>query len=161
MLPTLVLPANPPLLLRPRVAPQRRAGVTLAELLTVVTVASIVCAASFPRVSRLLDRIHVSGATTEIVSSLAVARHLAVMRGGRSSVRFDEARGWITVRVDRDTVRLRRLGDSHGVTIRASRDSLAYHPNGLGLGAANLSVIVRRGRAADTVFVSRLGRVRR
>jgi hypothetical protein len=47
-----------------------------------------------------------------------------------------------------------------GVTVEATRDSLAYGPDGLGVGAANLRLILRRGGAADTLSVSRLGRVR-
>ena len=54
-----------------------------------------------------------------------------------------------------------RLGSSHGVMLSASRDSMAYAPNGLGYGAANLTIILRRGESAETIFVSRLGRVRR
>jgi hypothetical protein len=37
---------------------------------------------------------------------------------------------------------------------------MAFDPHGLGVGVANLSLIIRRGRAADTVFLSRLGRIR-
>jgi hypothetical protein len=49
----------------------------------------------------------------------------------------------------------------YGVRVTASRDSMAYDARGLGYGAANLSVVVHRGRVAETVYVSRLGRVRR
>jgi hypothetical protein len=46
------------------------------------------------------------------------------------------------------------------VRLAATRDSMAYLPLGLGYGAANLRAVLTRGRASDTVFVSRLGRVR-
>ena len=59
------------------------------------------------------------------------------------------------------TISHRRLGSSHGVSLSSSRDSMAYAPNGLGHGASNLTVVLRRGSAAETLFVSRLGRVRR
>jgi hypothetical protein len=42
----------------------------------------------------------------------------------------------------------------------ASRDSMAYFPDGLGMGGANLTVIFRRGGAADTVLGSREGRIK-
>jgi len=38
---------------------------------------------------------------------------------------------------------------------------MAYAASGLGYGASNLRVIVRRGASADTITVSRLGRVKR
>jgi hypothetical protein len=37
---------------------------------------------------------------------------------------------------------------------------MSYSATGLGYGAANLSVFVRRNDSVDTVFVSRLGRLR-
>ena len=52
------------------------------------------------------------------------------------------------------------LGHAHGVTLASSRDSLAFDVRGLGYGAANLTLVARRGRAAETLVVSRLGRVR-
>jgi hypothetical protein len=41
------------------------------------------------------------------------------------------------------------LGHAHGVSLSSTRDSLAYDVRGLGYGAANLTLIARRGRAAD------------
>jgi hypothetical protein len=46
------------------------------------------------------------------------------------------------------------------VSLSTSRDSLAFDVRGLGYGAANLTLVARRGAAADTLVVSRLGRVR-
>jgi hypothetical protein len=46
------------------------------------------------------------------------------------------------------------------VVLSASRARVVYSASGFGYGAANLSVVVRRNSAVDTVFVSRLGRVR-
>ena len=74
---------------------------------------------------------------------------------------IDTANARLIVRSYADTVTERQLGQSHGVAILTTRDSMAYAPNGLGYGASNLSIVIRRGRVADTVVVSRLGRVRR
>jgi hypothetical protein len=59
-----------------------------------------------------------------------------------------------------DTVRKRDIGAEHGVELSATRVRMSYSAMGIGYGAANLSAVVRRRSAVDTVFVSRLGRVR-
>jgi hypothetical protein len=74
-------------------------------------------------------------------------------------VRIDAAQRRLTVHTGTDTLARTILPD--GLTMRTTRDSLAYAPSGLGYGAANLRVIVSRGRSADTITVSRLGRVAR
>jgi hypothetical protein len=64
------------------------------------------------------------------------------------------------VSVGGDTLRKRDIGAAHDVLLLATRTRMSYSATGIGYGAANLSVVVRRNRAVDTVFVSRLGRVR-
>jgi hypothetical protein len=57
-------------------------------------------------------------------------------------------------------VRKHAIAVTHGVSLTPSRTRMSYSPTGMGYGAANLSVVVRRNSVVDTVFVSRLGRVR-
>ena len=81
-------------------------------------------------------------------------------------MRFDTLTATIVVQavhgVATDTLLIRPLSAVHpGVTLEASRDSIAYAASGLGWGAANSTVVARHGVAAETVWVSRLGRVRR
>jgi hypothetical protein len=92
---------------------------------------------------------------------LATARHGALRRAVVTAVRVDTARGLVVVHAGVDTLEQRSLGLVHGVRIETTRDSIAYGPAGLGFGAANTRVIFRRGAAAETVTVSRLGRARR
>jgi hypothetical protein len=66
----------------------------------------------------------------------------------------------IYVSVGADTLRKREIGAQHGVRLSASRVRMSYSATGIGYGAANLSVSVRRNDSVDTVFVSRLGRLR-
>ena len=79
----------------------------------------------------------------------------------RTAVILDSGSASLIVRAYADTISHRRLGSSHSVAFTTTRDSMAYAPNGLGYGASNLTVVLRRGSAAETLFVSRLGRVRR
>jgi prepilin-type N-terminal cleavage/methylation domain-containing protein len=138
-----------------------RHGTTLPELLLVLIVVGVLGSIAVVRVSALRDRMGVRSATAETVATFAAARRWAVTRATRTAVSIDTAGGSLTVRSYGDTVAHRLLARSHGVTLVATRDSMAYAPNGLGYGASNLSIIIRRGTVADTIAVSRLGRVRR
>ncbi len=126
----------------------------------VIVLLACVAGLVMPSVQRIRDRAAVRGAATEVVSLLSRARHLAIARRERTAVRFNRA-GNVLVFSGADTLELRDLRASHGVTLTASRDSIAYSPTGRGWGAANTTVVLRRGGASDTVVVSRLGRVRR
>ena len=136
-------------------------GTTLAELVVVCALVALLAALATPRVRDLLDRLEVRGAVDEIVAACATARHLAILRSQPAMVVVDGGAGTVTVVLAADTLVHRDLAASFGVRLAATRDTLTYAPSGLAYGVSNLSVAVTRGRAADTVVVSRLGRVRR
>lgn len=138
-----------------------RCGATLPELTVVCAVIGLVAAIGVPRVRLLVDRLRVRGAVEEIAAACATARHLAVLRSQPATFTVDAAAGTVAVALASDTVVHRDLGGSFGVTLAATRDTVTYSPTGLTSGVSNLSIAVTRGRAADTLFVSRLGRVRR
>ena len=120
----------------------------------------ILTAIAVPSAARVIDRIRVRGAVTDIESVFSGARHLAIARAAQSTVEIDTAARRILVSVGGDTVRRRGVGAEHDVKLSASRLRMSYSATGMGYGAANLSVVVRRNSAVDTVFVSRLGRLR-
>jgi prepilin-type N-terminal cleavage/methylation domain-containing protein len=138
-----------------------RHGITLMELTVVLVIVGVLCAIGVPGLLRFLDRTRVRHATNEIVTMLALARTTAVAREAHIATLFDASRSSVTVTAGADTIVDRELGAVYGVTVRSNRDSTVYGPAGLGYGAANQTVIVRRGSAVDSVIVSRLGRVRR
>ena len=133
---------------------------TLIELTITLCIVSILSAIAVPGAGRLLDSIHVNGAVVEIGSMFGTARHLAISRSRRTSVEIDTAQRIIRVRSGGSTLREREIGRVHDVKLSATRTRMEYSPTGMGYGAANLSVVVRRNGSVDTVFVSRLGRVR-
>jgi len=135
-------------------------GFTLLQLLVVIGVMFVLAAMGLPRISSSLDGIAVRGAATDVASAFALARNAALVRSAYVAVRIDSARRSVVVRMGSDTLLIRRVGDAHGVTIQSNRDSMSYSPIGHGYGAANQSIVVSRGRSADTVVISRLGRVR-
>jgi Tfp pilus assembly protein FimT len=114
-----------------------------------------------PRLSALRDRASVRSATAEIAAILSSARRAAMLRSTGAMVVIDEARSTASVIVGADTILAHDAGRELGVAIAATRDTVLYGPSGRGWGASNTSIVVSRGQWADTLFVSRLGRVRR
>jgi prepilin-type N-terminal cleavage/methylation domain-containing protein len=140
--------------------PPPRAGLTLPELLAAVTIGAILVAAATRAVASIADGAATHAAGAELRSAFATARALAVLRATRAAVRLDSAAGTAAVHLGSDTVRRLALRTRYGVHLATTRDSMAYAALGIGYGAANLRVVLTRGHAADTVTVSRLGRVR-
>ena len=137
-----------------------RHAFTIIELTVTICIVSILSAIAIPWAGDVLDRVKVRGAAFEIESLFSAARHIAIARAAHATVDIDTVARTISVIIGSDTVRKREIGAAHDVLLSASRTRMSYTATGMGYGAANLSVAVRRNRAADTVFVSRLGRVR-
>lgn len=137
-----------------------RAGTTLLESCVVLAVMSALFAIALPRLREASDRTAARGAIQEGSSLFSLARRAAITRRVGVAVVIDTAAGSIVVRAGLTAIASRSLRASYGVRLVGSRDSMSYDPRGLGYGAANLTVVARRGRAAETLFVSRLGRTR-
>jgi len=137
-----------------------RHAFTLIEITVTLCISSVLSAIAVPWAGKLLDRVRVRGAVLEIESIFSSARHIAIARSAQTTVDIDTVAQTISVSVGDDTVRKRAIGTDHGVQLSASRVTMSYAATGMGYGAANLSVVVRRNASADTVFVSRLGRLR-
>lgn len=135
-------------------------GFTLIEQVVIIAVLGIVLAIALRVLGQALDALAVRGAAREIRDVFATAREYAVAGGVRTAVQIDPALVELSAHAGVDKISVRPIGQLHGVTLSTSRDSMAYSPSGLGYGASNLRIIVVRRWAAETVTVSRLGRVR-
>lgn len=138
-----------------------RAAFTLLELLVVVTIIGVITGIAIPRTRYLIDSVAVRGASDDAAAMLELARHTAMARGNRISVDIDSAPARLTMRAGNDTLRKRDEKAIHGVRYAATRTPIVYSQLGMGFGVSNLTLVVTRGIAAETVTVSRLGRVRR
>lgn len=138
----------------------RRRGTTVVELAVVLSMfgalALMALAAGIP----LLDAAAVETASRESADLFALAREHALAANRRTVVRIDAATARLTVQAGTDTL-ARAEFTSRGIVLESTRDSMAYHASGLGVGAANLRLVLRRRSRADTITVSRLGRVER
>jgi hypothetical protein len=132
----------------------------VAELTVAMCIIGVLTAIAMPPAAKLLDKIRVRGAAMDVEAMFSSGRHIAIARSTQSSVDIDTAARTMYLSVGADTLRKRDIGAEHGVQLSATRVHMSYSPTGIGYGAANLSVVVRRSAAVDTVFVSRLGRVR-
>lgn len=137
-----------------------RRGVTLPELAIALAVLGLLAAFALRAGAPLVDAARARSAGDEVRSAFATARALAALRAERAAVRLDTLRGAVTVHLRGDSALRRSLATLYGVRMSATRDSMAYAASGLGWGASNLRIELRRGAAVETVTVSRLGRVR-
>ena len=138
-----------------------RIGTTLIEVGVTISILGLMASLTFPRFGAYRDRVAVEAAMASTLSLLATARHAALRRATITSVHLDTAGAVIQVVAGVDTLERRPLLQVHGVTMATTRDSISFAASGLGFGAANTQIILRRGAAADTIAVSRLGRARR
>jgi type II secretory pathway pseudopilin PulG len=144
---------------RPRARPHRL-GFTLVEELVVLTTLGLLATVAVLGGAPVLDAVVVESAGRETATLFALARDHALAAGVRTAVQLDDQHAAVTVHAAGDTI-ARSLFDQTGVHMAVTRDSMAYAATGLGLGASNLRIILSRGARADTITVSRLGRVQR
>jgi prepilin-type N-terminal cleavage/methylation domain-containing protein len=138
----------------------RHRGTTLLELVVVLAIIGLTASLAVVGIARALDAAHVRAAARDVASMFTLARDRAMATGRFGVVLLDDTHPQVRVRIATDTVSTLDLG-ANAVMLQSTRDSMAYTSTGLGFGAANLRVIVSRGRSHDTLTVSRLGRVKR
>ncbi|HEV8381596.1 MAG TPA: prepilin-type N-terminal cleavage/methylation domain-containing protein [Gemmatimonadales bacterium] len=137
-------------------------GFTLLELIVVTAIAGVLVALWAPRAATLMDWLATERAVRDVTTALAVGRNGAVMQSTRA--RIDIAS---------DTLRIDRLGAagwepwwrwpgpaSHGVALEVSNPIVTFGPTGMGWGVSNTRIVLRRGSQAETITLSRVGRVK-
>lgn len=138
-----------------------RRGTTLIELLIALIATAVIIAISVPTMARQLDRIAVQRAMNELSGFYHSARLAAVVRGQQIRLSFG-ADSLVASYVGLDSAFLTVPGPARlRVSFSTSRPEILLQANGLGWGAANTKIVVRRGGAADSMSTSILGRLRR
>ena len=136
----------------------RRPAFTLIEVMLICIVLAIVSGIASPRIRATMDSFAVEGAARDVANTFALAR-LAALRNGGADVRIDSV--VLSVHAGGHVVRALNVASSHAVRMRATVALVRYAATGLGVGVSNGTIYLSRGSAADTVVISRLGRVRR
>lgn len=137
-----------------------RPAFTLAEVALVLVIIGLTSLVGLRQVHLYLDRLATRNAVRAAGSVVARARDDAVALHTPVSVRIDTLSATLELLSRTGPFGRVALGDAHGVALSTTRDSITFDVRGLGLGAANLTLVARRGSASDTLVVSRLGRVR-
>lgn len=137
-------------------------GFTVLELLIVICIAGLLVTFWVPRAIRLMDWIATERAVRDVTTALAVARHGAVLQSTRARLTIHSD----SLLIDRLGPQgwepwWRRLGPaSHGVTLKVSNPIVVFGPTGMGWGVSNTRIVLTRGSQAETITMSRVGRVK-
>jgi prepilin-type N-terminal cleavage/methylation domain-containing protein len=137
-------------------------GFSLLELMIVTCIAALLMAFGLPRAARVMDWLATEHAVRDVTTALAVGRHGAVLEATRARVTFADD----TLRIDRFESQgwvpwWRTPGPaSRGVTMEVSNPVVIFGPTGMGWGISNTKIVLRRGSQAETITLSRVGRVK-
>ena len=134
---------------------------TLLETAVVLATMSILTATIVQGVAGAADRAAVVQVQAAVVQSYREAQSTARALGGRTGLLVSADS--IVVRslgVDSSTVRRRPGPRGSNVTVAPADYSMVYGPDGLPVGAANVTIVLSRGTTSRQIVISRLGRLR-
>jgi len=139
-----------------------RRGLTLPELLCVLAIVGLAAAVAIPPLVHTLDRIAVDETADRYAVMHEATRQLAIARATLARLEVDTARTRVTLSVPGpagwDTVDVRSLG---ATTLSTTQPVVTFAPLGYAWGLSNTTIIARRGTVAETLTVSRTGRLKR
>ena len=139
-----------------------RNGYTLIESVLALTLLGLVLLIAVPLTHGWRDRAAVHRASLELAAFYHTARHAAALRATRVAITFGaDSLTAVYEGVTDSTFAVRSGPGRFGVQLTASDSVVRIAPSGLGFGAANTKLLLRRGAAAESLTTSRLGRLRR
>lgn len=140
-----------------------RAGFSLIELLTVVSVLGLMMVIAAPRLADANTRRNVKGARAAVASLYAGARIRAVQARRPATLQFTDSLAWVTMPrrtgAALDTIGgVQNLKALYGVSIAAS-GSISVQPTGLVNAGTPIKVTVTRQSRSDSVIISGYGKM--
>ena len=136
-------------------------GVTLLEMLVVLALLTTLVMVLAPPTIHWRNTLLTQRAAREVSSFYSRSRMAAVFLSHRVRIEFD-ADSLVAIRegIADSTLFVAPGPSRHGVELTATRAAVRIAPTGVGWGAANTKVILRRAAAAESLTTSRLGRLR-
>ena len=152
---------------RPEERLMRDGGFTLMEVLTVMVMIGVIVSIAIPKMGTTIERQQVRGVRSTIATMHSRTRNLAISRGRNAAFLIKSGILFIRTKNAADSTVVETLGlDS--VTTRlgveltitpSGRDSLTFDSRGLGLESDTTAIIVAKSGYADTMVVSKFGRI--
>lgn len=138
----------------------QRHGFTLIELLLVVAIGAVIAGMAVPRIVTWRDRLLLANEAGQARALLDRARGAAIRLDRPVSVA--ESAGVVRVVTAFESRPAALAGHTlaPGTTLGGLERPISFGPLGLAIGAANRTLVLRRGSARRKVIVSRLGRIR-
>ena len=140
-----------------------RAGFSLIELLTVVSVLGLMMVIAAPRLADANTRRNVKGARAAVASLYARARVRAVQARRPATLQFTDSLAWVTIPrgtgATLDTIGgVQNLNALYGVSIAAS-GTISVQPTGLVNAGTPIKVTVTKQSKSDSVIISGYGKM--
>ena len=137
-----------------------RRGITLIELLLVLTVTGLLFGIVLPRFATLADGLAVEQAAQDLVGAHRRARMTAILES-HETVLTIAPESLVIRRGKGGPLSWRASGPADGgVALAGGAKEIVFSPVGITTGLSNASFQLTRGNARRTVVVSRLGRTR-
>ena len=144
----------------------KRHGFSAIELVIVVTIIGVIATVALPRGRDTHARSQVRSAKQELAVTLVRARATAIQNG--RAARFVRQGNFVSVVLESGGQLVpigpaNDLGSEYGVTVATGPEAIRFDPRGFafGIGAETgyQSIRITRGALADSVCVTRFGRV--
>lgn len=141
---------------------QNRRGFTLLEVLIVISIVGVLLAVVVPRYGMISGAMQVHSAKQEISSLLAQGRATAIQTD--RTVQVVRSTNLISLIIVSGAgpviIAQQDLGSQFGVTVSATKDTVAYDSRGLVAGnSVTLKFVVTNGVTRDSVCLMALGQV--
>ncbi len=152
-----------------------RKAFSLLELLLVIALFALLGLIALPRIARARAAAEVAAARRAFAAAHALARQVAAQYGGLSRLHLEPVSGRVWVTVDTSAVPGITVLDTVGpvldidgsfasVRVEGRPRTLCFDPRGLGTARGNCdlpnaTLVFRLGGLADTLTISRLGRL--